>query len=99
SKPILSQVKFNGRTTHPTNPYIQPPLLTQCPSQASQHPASPSIQKKTCVLKLQCFQSVCVMNMNTVSLPAGLAGDHLQLDSDPTQVCPAADTVEDAFPA
>lgn len=33
-----------------------------------------------CVLSVQI--SVCVMNMNTVSLPAGLAGDHLQLDSD-----------------
>ncbi|KAK5930696.1 hypothetical protein CgunFtcFv8_026914 [Champsocephalus gunnari] len=48
SKPILNQVKFNGRTTHPTNPHIQPPLLTQCPSQASQHPASPSRRKHAC---------------------------------------------------
>jgi len=28
------------------------------------------------------------MNMNTVSLPAGLAGDHLQLDSDPCSIVP-----------
>lgn len=45
SKP--PQVKFNSRATDPTNPHIQPPLPTLCPSQASQHPASPSIQKNT----------------------------------------------------
>lgn len=39
---------------------ISNPLPTPCTSQASQHPAFPSIQiKKTCVLKLQCVRRHC----------------------------------------
>ena len=34
-----------------------------------------------CVCRLSVPMSVCMMNMKTVGLPAGLAADHLQLDS------------------
>lgn len=58
SKPIsTSQVKQLHRVSHNTH-ILPPPSPSLCPSQASQHPASPSVQK-TCALKLQCVRWPC----------------------------------------